>query len=102
MKTIAVTALVLAGLSIFIPFGGYLAMLWSVMALISFRSEPVLSGVTFGLDMINTLPVVSPALLPIFPFVLAFHIVLLILAIVWRAVNGAPAPDTERDEPTVP
>ena len=96
MKALAITALVLAGISIFIPFGGYLAILWSLMALISFRSEPVVSGATFGINIINTF--ISPALLPFIPFALAFHVLLLILAIVWRVTKGAPEPHIERDE----
>ena len=65
-------------------------MIWSVMALISFRSEPAPSGITFALGIINTF--ISPTLIisPNFPFVLAFHILLLISAIVWRVIKGAP------------
>ncbi len=55
MKAIAIVGLVFAGISIFVPVGGvFLAMFCSVLALISFRSEPTLSGVAFGLNIINT------------------------------------------------
>ena len=55
MKALAIIALVFAGLSIFIPVGGvFLAMLCGVFALISFRSQTTLSGITFGINIINT------------------------------------------------
>jgi len=55
MKPLAIIALIFAALSIFIPVGGvFIAMICSVLALISFRSQPTLAGVTFGIDIINT------------------------------------------------
>ncbi len=55
MKALAIIALVFAGLSIFIPVVGvFIAIVCSVLALISFRSQPTLSGITFGINIINT------------------------------------------------
>lgn len=116
MKALAVVALIFAALSIFIPIGGiYLAMLCSVLALISFRSQSTLSGITFGIDIINT-AFLSPVIvlsdmhasgeldlateatrtMPVkesgdvyFVFV-GFHLVLLAIAIGWRLIRGVP------------
>ena len=55
MRALSIVALVVAGLSFFIPIGGvFLAILASLMAVISFRSEATLSGVAVGLNLINT------------------------------------------------
>jgi len=62
MKAMAITALVFAALSILIPVGGvFIAMLCSVLAWLSFRSQPTLSGITFGINIINT-AFLSPSL----------------------------------------
>jgi hypothetical protein len=55
MKALAIVALSFAALSIFIPvMGVFLAILCSVLALIAFRSEPTLAGITLGINIINT------------------------------------------------
>ncbi len=55
MKALAIVALVFVALSLFIPvLGVFLAMLCSIFALISFRSQATLSGITFGINIINT------------------------------------------------
>ncbi|KKM90662.1 hypothetical protein LCGC14_1236420 [marine sediment metagenome] len=114
MKALAIVALVFAGLSIFVPLGGiFLAMICSVFAAISFRSQPTLSGITFGINIINT-AFLSPSLVitdvvssgaldtstsvqaaptdsgEIYWFYVGFHLVLFVIAIVWRLVRGAP------------
>lgn len=114
MKALAIIALVFAGLSIIVPVVGvFLAMLCSVLALISFRSQPTLAGVTFGLNIVST-AFLSPSLIvaeavsssatsevvsaqtvantpgSIYLFYVGFHVVLFAVAIVWRLLRGAP------------
>lgn len=114
MKALAIVALVFGGLSIFIPVGGvFIAMLCSVLALVAFRSQPTLSGITFGINIINT-AFLSPSIVisdaassgklsllttsttahtqsgNIYLFYVGFHVVLLIIAIAWRLTRGAP------------
>ena len=114
MKALAIIALIFAGLSIFIPVGGvYIAILCSLLALISFRSQPTLSGITFGINIINT-AFLSPSILlgdaassgafdtassvtespteagTIFWSYVGFHIIVLIIAAVYRVIRGAP------------
>ena len=115
MKATAIVALVFAGLSIFIPIGGvFIAMLCSVMALITFRSQPTLSGITFGINIINT-AFLSPSIYAadfleadktaavrggfiegevsteqyeIVATYIGFHLILFIGAIMWRLIRG--------------
>ena len=55
MKAVAIIALIFGAISIFLPVVGvFLAMICSVLALISFRSQPTLAGITFGLNIIST------------------------------------------------
>lgn len=62
MKGLAITALVLTGVSFLIPvFGVFVSLLTSVMALISFRWQPTLSGITVGINLIKT-AFLSPSL----------------------------------------
>jgi len=94
MKALAILALVFSALSVFIPVGGvFTAMGCSVLALISFRSYPTLSGIAFGINIIST-AFLSPSLLisaanmhangqngtSMYWFYVGFHIVLLLLA----------------------
>ena len=113
MKAIAIIALVFGSLSIFIPVGGvFTAMLCSFMAMISFRSQPTLSGITFGINIINT-AFLSPSIMlsdasssgaielgsastsaptesgEIYWFYVGFHLVLFAIAVVWRLIRGA-------------
>lgn len=116
MKALSIVALVFGALSIFIPVGGvFLAMLCSLMAMISFRSQPTLSGITFGLNIINT-AFLSPSILlsdaassgawntagsvsttaapteagSIYWAYVGFHLVLFVIAIAWRLIRGVP------------
>lgn len=113
MKAIAIIALVFGSLSIFIPVGGvFLAMLCSVMAMISFRSQPTLSGIAFGVNIINT-AFLSPSIMltdasssgaidlgtvstsaptvsgEIYWAYVGFHLVLFTIAVMWRLIRGA-------------
>ena len=114
MKALAIVALIFAALSLFIPvLGVFLAMLCSLFALISFRSQPTLSGITFGLNIINTM-FLSPSIMlsdvvtsgaldldivdeasktdagEVYFFYVGFHIVLFVVAVMWRLIRGAP------------
>jgi hypothetical protein len=115
MKALSIVALVFAALSIFIPVGGiFIAMLCSVMVMISFRSQPTLSGITFGINIINT-AFLSPSIMlsdaassgaldfgaaatssapteagTIYWFYVGFHVVAFLIAVAWRLVRGAP------------
>jgi len=102
MKALAIIALIFAGLSIFIPVGGlFIAMFCSALALISFRSQPTLSGIAFGINIVNT-AFLSPSLVisdvssstteagEIYWFYVGFHLVLLVIAIAWLLLRGAP------------
>ncbi len=120
MKALAIVALVFGALSIFIPVGGvFIAMLCSVMAMISFRSQPTLSGITFGINIINT-AFLSPSIMlsdasssgaidlgtassapteagEIYWFYVGFHLVLFVIAVVWRLIRGAVKPSTSTE-----
>lgn len=113
MKALAILALVFGALSIFIPVGGvFIALLCSVFALISFRTQPTLAGIAFGINIINT-AFLSPSIMiadasnsgafdsasdaitsdrggagDIYWFYVGFHVVLLLLALAWRLVKG--------------
>jgi hypothetical protein len=120
MKALAIVALVFAALSLFIPLlGVFLAMLCSLFALISFRSQPTLSGITFGINIINT-AFLSPSIMlsdvvstgafeldivngaskteagEIYFFYVGFHIVLFVVAVMWRLIRGAPKTASEK------
>lgn len=108
MKALAILALIFGSLSIFIPLGGVIiAMFCSVIAMITFRSEPTLSGVTFGINIINT-AFLTPSLMltevialgsasasaptelsGIYWAYVGLHLVMFTIAVVWRLVRGA-------------
>lgn len=119
MKAIAILGLVFGSLSIFIPVGGiFIAMLCSVFALISFRSQATLSGITFGINLINT-AFLSPSIMiadasssgafndassigaqhtesgEIYWVYVGFHLVLFAIAVIWRLIKGAPKPQAQ-------
>lgn len=110
MKALAIVALVFACLSIFVPVGGvFLAMLCSLFALVAFRRQSTLAGVTFGINIVST-ALLSPSLLVaeavnsssastqvttggaggIYFFYVGFHVVLFAVALLWRLLRGAP------------
>ena len=123
MKALSIVALVFGALSIFIPVGGvFIAMLCSLMVMISFRSQPTLSGITFGINIINT-AFLSPSIMlsdavssgavdlgttattaptesgSIYWFYVGFHLVLFIIAVVWRLMRGAPKQNASQTAP---
>ncbi|EFU68526.1 hypothetical protein I6H44_01690 [Aggregatibacter segnis] len=62
MKALSIVALIFAAISIFIPvIGLYIAILCSLLALISFYSQPTLSGITIGINILSTI-FLSPSL----------------------------------------
>lgn len=62
MKALSIVALIFAAISIFIPvIGLYIAILCSLLALISFSSQPTLSGITIGINILSTI-FLSPSL----------------------------------------
>lgn len=98
MKALAIVALVLASISFIIPVVGVIsAMVASLLAVISFRSQATLSGIVIGLNIINT-AFFSPSLLiaeagnqmdgqaagELYWFYVGFHLVIL-------AIGGALA-----------
>ena len=110
MKATAIVAMIFAIIAIFIPVGGvFLAMFCSVLALISFRGEPTFAGVAFGVNIINT-AFLSPSIVmtdfilstettnspaateggDVYWFYVGFHVVLLILAIIYKVMKGTP------------
>lgn len=115
MKALSIVALIFGALSIFIPVGGiFIAMLCSFMVLISFRSQPTLSGITFGVNIINT-AFLSPSIIlsdasssgaidlgtassapteagEIYWFYVGFHLVLFAIAVFWRLIRGQVKP----------
>ena len=109
MKAISIIALVFAGLAIFIPVAGVLiALFCSLMVLISFRTEPTISGIAFGINILNT-AFLSPSLMitdivsssadgatnepgDLYFFYIGFHVALLVAAIIWRLIRGPVEP----------
>ena len=111
MKALAIIGLIFASLSIVIPVGGvFIAMLCSIFALISFRSQPTLSGITFGINIINT-AFLSPSVMmadvissseqatttqsgDIYWFYVGWHVIALVVAIMWLIIRGKPKQNT--------
>lgn len=112
MKALSIVALLFAALSIFVPVAGIsIAMLCSVLAMISFRSQPTLSGITFGINIIST-AFLSPTIImsdmsvsgnldlgkattiatgesgEIYWFYVGFHLVVFAIAMIWRLIRG--------------
>lgn len=116
MKALSIVALLFAALSIFVPVAGIsIAMLCSVLAMISFRSQPTLSGITFGINTIST-AFLSPTIImsdimsdmsvsgnldlgkattiatgesgEIYWFYVGFHLVVFAIAMIWRLIRG--------------
>lgn len=119
MLAFAIIAFILSGFAVIMPFFGvYMAMLSSVLALVSFRSQLGLSGAAFLINMVNTaflspsffiqtvaseakgtadtllnlFGVIDAALFKYWLFV-GFHVALFIAANAWRLKKGAPIAD---------
>lgn len=113
MKALAIVALVFSSIAIFVPVAGvFLALFCSLLAMISFRSQPTLAGISFGLNIINT-AFLSPMIMvsdvmssdaataaaysmehtesgTIYWTYVGLHLTLFFFAIMWRAIRGAP------------
>lgn len=102
MKALSITALIFAAISIFVPvIGVYIALLCSLLSLISFYWQPTLSGITIGLNILSTI-FLSPSIAlqagmaegnakgggeQILIFYIGFHIVCLIIGILSLTVK---------------
>mgnify|MGYP000298847107 CR=1 FL=1 len=93
MKALSIVALVLASISFIIPvIGVFSAMIATLLAVISFRSQATLSGIAIGLNILNT-AFFSPSLLlaegmnqvdggaagTLYWFYVGFHVVFLVI-----------------------
>lgn len=111
MKALAIIALIFSALSVFIPFVGiFLAMLCSILALITFKNATTISGITFGINIVST-AFLSPTIIAaealnslgvhssqsheltsgtIYMMYVGFHVVLLGAALAWRFTWESP------------
>ena len=101
MKALSIVGLIFAIISIFIPiFGIFIAMLCSLLALITFVKQPTISGAIFGINIINTAflsPVLASAAansgIGTYLFFIKYHVVLMfvafILFLIFRKKNSA-------------
>ena len=119
MKGLAIIALIFAAVSLIIPHvGKEIAILCSIFAIISFRSETNIGATTFGINIINT-AFLTPSLLSVerdetlssidfnqvlsidptildfetyswefYFFYLGIHVVLFFIAVIWRLIRG--------------
>lgn len=110
MKALAIVTLVFSSISMFVPVAGvFLAMACSLMALIAFRSQTTLAGIALGINIIST-AFLSPSIVvsdslssditttslqqptdsgDIYLFYVGFHVVVFIIAVLWRLIRGA-------------
>lgn len=120
MLAVAVIAFMLSGFALFPYIGIYVAMLSSVLALISFRAHTGLSGAAFMVNLVNTAflsPTIfiqamvsqdkadagtsSPFIAMIdtaffnYWFFVGFHMTLFIAANAWRLRKGPAAPKAQ-------
>lgn len=111
MKALAIIALIFSALSVFIPvIGIFLAMLCSILALITFRHTTTISGITFGINIVST-AFLSPTIIAaealnslgvhsnrphelsagsIYMMYVGFHIVFLFVALAWQFTWESP------------
>ena len=101
MKALSIVGLIIAIISVFIPFFGLiLAMLCSLLALITFVKQPNISGTIFGINIFST-AFMSPVLasmaadsgIGIYLFFVIYHVVMMfnafILFLIFRKKNTA-------------
>ena len=106
MKAVAIIGLIFSGLAIFAPvIGIFLAIFCSLLALISFRSQPTLSGITFGINIVH-MAFLTPSIIisdvvsssaenstleagDLYMFYVGIHVVLFVIAVIWRLLRGA-------------
>ena len=103
MSTLSIVALVSGTLSIFMPMGGiFIAMLSSLMAMMAFRSQPTLATITFGINIINAsflssnLATRETSFGDAYLLLIAFHVVFLLVGIVWRLSKQGFQKNTHR------
>lgn len=101
MQALAIVALIFSALSVFLPVVGvFMAMLFSVLAAISFRSSPTISGVALGINIVST-ALLSPSIVAadvmaaqsqgagsVYLFYAGWHVALLCVAVAWRLIRG--------------
>ena len=96
MKALSIFGLILAIISVFIPFFGLLlAMLCSLLALITFVKQPTISTTIFCINIIST-AFFSPLLAAIasstgfssYQMFVFFHIILLFIAVILFLIFG--------------
>lgn len=101
MKALAIIAMIFSIVSMVVPgFGAWLAAGSSIVAMITFRREPTFSGVAFGINIIST-AFLSPVLLStiekdpsIYFSWVGLHVVLFVIAIVYKIIRGKKTPIT--------
>ena len=90
MKALSIVGLIFAIISIFIPiFGILIAMLCSLLALITFVKQPTISGAIFGINIFST-AFLSPVLASVaansgidtYLFFVKYHVVLMFIAFI--------------------
>lgn len=114
MRALAIVALVFSSISIIVPVGGiFIAIFCSLLAVITFRNQPTISGVTFGINIIST-AFLSPSIMlsdavsskqldvalddlgpatevgEVYWTYVGIHILLLLIAASWRLLRGKP------------
>ena len=90
MKALSIVGLIFAIISIFIPiFGILIAMLCSLLALITFVKQPTISGAIFGINIFSTAflsPVLASAAansgIDTYLFFVKYHVVLMFVAFI--------------------
>lgn len=105
MKALSIVALIFSSIAVFTPFVGvFVAIICSIFAVISFRSQPTLSGITLGINIISTAffspLLVSTALnlddekselfssFDTYFIYVGIHVVALIASVAWRLIRG--------------
>ena len=90
MKVLSIVGLIFAIISIFIPiFGLLIAMLCSLLALITFVKQPTISGAIFAINIFST-AFLSPVLASVaansgidtYLFFVKYHVVLMFVAFI--------------------
>lgn len=90
MKALSIVGLIFAIISIFIPiFGILIAMLCSLLALITFVKQPTISGAILGINIFST-AFLSPVLASVaansgidtYLFFVKYHVVLMFVAFI--------------------
>jgi hypothetical protein len=112
MKALSIVALAFAAVAIFVPVVGiFIALVCSVLALISFRQQPLFAGIAFGINILNT-AFMTPSILiadvvsssemnattdsgDVYWFYVGTHIVFLLAALVYKFIRKKSASNIE-------